>query len=357
MLYTPYVLPKIVLRGKPFEIGKQYGDLARDRIIIHAAKQRTAAAKLHPEEPEWWRSEVHKYLAPYEELAPYFVEEMEGLAQGAGLSFDEVLLVNVRDEFWASLRPETREACTSFGCSGKVTLSGHPVLGQTKDTGRVSQDLYVVIAMYQEGRPDLLQMPYAGEFGVFGLGSSGMAIFGNSIYVKGKAHGRIPISLFRRLTLEADSIDQVIALVDKHGLGTPGSFTIGDRKGRVIALENTDHGHAVVEANDGILAHANHINASQLMGYEEYPEPERTVSHNRQERMTEQLAAERGRLTPTLAMRCLMDHTNYPDSICRHPTPGHDFQTTAALVVEPTLGIMRVIRGLPCQGWAETYTL
>jgi len=358
MFYNAYELPKITLRGRPFEIGKQFGGLARVRVLLHLSNQKASMAELRPENPTWWQEEVAKYLPAYEELAPHFVEEMHGLAQGAGVAFEEVLLLNVRGEAMTSLNPRPAGACTSFGCSGAVTLDGHPILGQTKDTPTISKDLYVVAAMYQQGRPDLLQMPYAGEFGVFGLSSSGMSVFGNALYVRsGRPSGELPLSLFRRLVLEADSVDEVIALVEGRGIIGVGSLTVGDRTGRVVAIENTDHGHAVVEAVDGVLAHANHINDPALVEFEEYDEPERSTSVHRQRRLAKQLEAERGRLTAPLAMRCLMDHDGYPDSICRHGTPGRDFQTTAAVVVEPTFGRLYAIRGLPCQGWPVTYML
>jgi isopenicillin-N N-acyltransferase-like protein len=300
---------------------------------------------------------VYDYLAPYEELAPHFVEEMHGIARGADLSFEEVLLLNVRDELWGAFKPQPVEHCTSFGCSGEATLSGHPILGQTKDTGVLSKDLYVVTAIYQEGRPDLLQMAYAGELGVFGLGSSGMALLGNSLSVAERPRRGLPLTLFRRLALEAESVADVLALVETHGLATVGNCVVGDRTGRVVALENTGHGVGMVEAEDGILAHANHINHADFRRYEAFEEPELSFSHHRQRRLAEQLEAERGRLTAPMALRGLTDHANYPDSICRHPTAQRDLQTTGAFVVEPALGRMTSIRGLPCQGWPAMHTL
>jgi hypothetical protein len=52
-----------------------------------------------------------------------------------------------------------------------------------------------------------------------------------------------------------------------------------------------------------------------------------------------------------------MDHHNYPRSICRHASSPSDIQTTAALVVEPAHGLLHIIRGQACCGWAATYSL
>ena len=354
MPHPPHALPLITLRGTPFEIGNTFGRQARERIAQHLANQIRVMAAVRPNDPQWWRREVGAHLRPYQELAPHFVEEMHGVARGANMGFEEIALLNVRDEL---VQTPAAEACTSFGCHGSATLDGRAVLGQTKDTPPPSQDLYVVTAMYQQGRPDLLQMPYAGEMGVFGLSSSGMSAFGNSLYVRGGGKGTVPWSLFRRLTLESSSIDDVIRLIDRHGLATPGNLTIGDGTGRVVAVESTDHGIGVVEAQDGILVHANHIDSPGLRAGETYNEPERGASQRRQTRLRDLLEAERGRLTAPLAMRCLMDHTNFPRSICRHASFAGDLQTTAALVVEPAHGALHVIRGQPCRGWTATYSL
>jgi isopenicillin-N N-acyltransferase-like protein len=357
MPQSPYVLPLVTLRGTPFEIGHAFGRQARSRILLHLENQKAVVAAARPHDPEWWRRAVRAYLEPFETFAPHVVEEMHGLAYGAGLAIEEVLLLNVRDELVTSRAVTVPDACTSFGCHGSVTGDGRPLLGQTKDTAAISQDLYVVTATYQRGRPDLLQMPYAGEVGVFGVSSAGMSAFGNSIYVRGNAQGRMPWTLFRRLALEAESVDEVIGLVERHGVATAGNLTIGDATGRVVAVENIDQGHGIVEAQDGMLVHANHIDTPELRSQEEYPEPERSGSHRRQRRLRELLDAERGRLTAPLAMRCLMDHADFPGSICRHASFPGDIQTTAALIVEPAAGLLHVTRGQPCRGWTATYSL
>jgi hypothetical protein len=76
------------------------------------------------------------------------------------------------------------------------------------------------------------------------------------------------------------------------------------------------------------------------------------------DRLRELLEAERGRLTAQRAMMCLADHSHYPWGLCRHPAdaePG--FRTTAAVVVEPTRGLLHVTRGNPCSNWPTTYAL
>ena len=356
--YCPYTLPFIQVRGAPFEIGRQYGELAREKIMLHAMNQKWAMARRKPEDPEWWRREIPKYLPIYEKLVPHMVEEMQGMARGARVDLDDVYLINFRDNIPAVLRkPEPpEEGCTSFGLSGEVTLSGEPMVGQTKDTEPISADLYVVLAMYQKGRPDILQMPYAGELAVFGFSTTGVSSFGNSMFLKGHKPSGLPSTVFRRLCLEANNIEEVIAIKEKYGAGGGGNQTVGDRTGRAVAIEGSAYGMVVLEQKNGIIVHANNA-LSHLKQYENWTPDEIHGSQNRVNRLTAFFEAERGRLTAPLVMRGLVDHDNYPLSLCRHSGPGENTMTTAALVCEPTLNRIHVIRGQPCQGWAATYSL
>ena len=321
--YDAYTLPFIQVRGAPFEIGQQYGQMAREKIMLHAMNQKWAMARRKPEDPEWWRREIPKYLPIYEELVPHMVEEMHGIARGARMDLDDVYLINMRDNLPAVLRkPEPPEhGCTSFGLSGAVTLSGEPITGQTKDTEPISKDLYVVLAMYQKGRPDILQMPYAGELAVFGFSTSGVSSFGNAMFLKGHRTSRLPSSAFRRLCLEANSIEDVIAIKEKYGAGGGGNQTVGDRTGRAVAIEGSAYGQVVLEQKDGIIVHANNA-LSHLKQYENWTPAELYGSQNRVNRLTAFFEAERGRITPMLVFRGLIDHDNYPTSLCRHILPG-----------------------------------
>ena len=64
MPYVPYDLPKVELRGTPFEIGQRYGQLTRTRVNLHLLNQKTAMARLEPQKPEWWREEVRRTGPP-----------------------------------------------------------------------------------------------------------------------------------------------------------------------------------------------------------------------------------------------------------------------------------------------------
>src|SRR5262245_17957767 len=89
--------PLIEVSGPPRERGRQYGRQAATRIargIEHYAAQLARSSF-------GWdgiRSTVSDYLPRIEGFEPTYVDEMRGIAEGAGVDFEAVVLLNARTE-------------------------------------------------------------------------------------------------------------------------------------------------------------------------------------------------------------------------------------------------------------------
>ena len=136
-------------------------------------------------------------------------------------------------------------------------------------------------------------------------------------------------------------------------------FLISDASGKSVSVESNAGGVDFLPARDGILVHANTPVCEKTAPLEYHSLPIKLEdSRCRMSRLRELLEQERGRLTAQRALMCLADHSRYPWGICRHSADAEpDFGTTAALVAEPTRGLLHVTRGNPCSNWPVTYTL
>ena len=75
---------------------------------------------------DWTRQQRPRVQA----IAPHWIDELQGLAQGAGIRFDEALALQ--------LRPGTGglpEGCTSFAAVGSATTNRQTIAGQNRDLG------------------------------------------------------------------------------------------------------------------------------------------------------------------------------------------------------------------------------
>ena len=105
-----------------------------DLIYAQGAQQ----SQLAPETARSWARAFGPFIGA---AAPHFLEEIEGLAQGADIETDEALLLQVRQEAAHVARFGTVDLeCTSFAVSGPYTRTGGTFAGQNADlSGGIEQ--------------------------------------------------------------------------------------------------------------------------------------------------------------------------------------------------------------------------
>ena len=124
-------IPILEVNGSPRARGQQQGEGARAQILRSVNAYRELLPRAVNLEWERALGEARKFL-PYGEAAfPHFVEEMRGIAQGAGVPFDTVWmlscyegLIDVHPEAWG---------CTSVAVRDDCTANGHVLLAHNED--------------------------------------------------------------------------------------------------------------------------------------------------------------------------------------------------------------------------------
>ncbi len=339
------VLPLLAVDGTAYECGFQYG-----RLVV----EKYPGYRRYLDQALDWRAMIPSARRLFEQHAPCMLDVYRGL-------LDATRLAGAAPASRSACpgSPNLRSACSSFGLSGRVTLHGQPISGQTKDTVAESAALYIVLRMRIKDGPKILVLAYPGEVLGYGFWSTGMSIFRNSLFCREGEMKGLPMEQWGLLALAGKTVDGAVELAQRHGISTTGNFLISDASGKSVSVESNTGGVEVIHAHDGIAVHANTPCGSTTAPLEHHPLPIKLKdSRYRMDRLRELLEAERGRLTAQRAMMCLADHSHYPWGLCRHPAeaePG--FCTTAAVVVEPTLGLLHVTRGNPCSNWPATYAL
>lgn len=73
------------------------------------------------------------YSKEIEKYRPELVEEMQGIADGAGLDFNTVLTLNCRSEIMFAKADVAEDACTTIGMPPEASENGHTLLAQNWD--------------------------------------------------------------------------------------------------------------------------------------------------------------------------------------------------------------------------------
>jgi len=329
-------VPLIDVEGTAYDAGVMLGYAWADTLKLDASRWPEGAVS-------WWMDKRFRKLVS--RYAPHLPDLYKGMAKGAGVP---------EDRTGTPVAPK-EGSCTSFTIQPSASLDGQPISGQTKDTPISRSFRYQVLRLELTDAPSALTLTYPGWLFGHGFVAGGCSIFRNSLYVEA-GEGLLPYFVWGLLALHSRTVEQAIELAKEHGVRDPAHCTVADEHGGAIGIEMGRGGIAAVKPRRGIYTHANAVvSGERLKKHEKKAEQYLQDSLHRQERLRSNLEPDRGRLTAQLAFMALCDHEGYPRSVCRHES--RNSLTSAAVVAEPTRGLLHVSRGAPCQNWPVTYSL
>ena len=282
-------------------------------------------------------------------IAPHWIDELEGLAQGAGIRSDEALALQ--------LRPGTGglpEGCTSFAAVGDATTTRHTIAGQNRDLGEPYLHRMFIAVLRPTQGPAILMHCVPGEIGGVGLNSHGVALFANSLWGRSGRTWMAP-PILRRAALETATAEAAVQRIQDMEGPAVGNFLIADTH-HARNLEILAEGVHVTEIDHGVYAHANNCTARALLPHEAQRRP---LPHSEGRRHSLQVALQRhaGSIDTNVCRTLLSDETGRPEPVCRRPRSGDPFSTIAALIAEPHTRTLHLSYGPPTHNHFTTYRL
>ncbi|WP_328526444.1 C45 family peptidase [Kribbella sp. NBC_00359] len=346
----------------PRERGRQYGEAARAPIARSVAfYAESTARKTGLSWPEIldrapaWVPVIEAYL-------PDIVDELRGIAEGSGHSFETILALNSRGEltkgnpFTADRRSED-EGCTSFAILQQANALGRVWAGQNWDLWDAIADTVVVLRIAQPGKPTIICHVEAGQIGRHGANSAGIALNANGLGAGFGTGLGVPGTFVRRKVLESwdmhDALDAIFGV--RQSLSSNLLLTHAD--GFAIDVETTPGRHGWMYPTEGLLVHGNHFQSFVPPQIEQSYKPFSVDSLYRTPRVEEGLSRVRvdgttEEAVETIVQTTMSDHFGHPNAVCQHVDPRrHEldrYSTIVSSLVDLTTGTYRLTPGLPC---------
>lgn len=348
------------------ERGRQYGESARPQI----ARSLEFYAEVFERSTGWaWQTlteRTESWVGPISAYSPEVLDEVRGIAEGAGRTFHELLALNGRGELTVGIKPskttETADGCTSFAILPEANAARRVWAGQNWDWRDEIADTVVMLRVEQPGKPTIIAQVEAGQVGRHGANSAGLALNANGLGGDFTNPLGVPGTFIRRRILESwDMYDALEAAFDvRQALSS--NLLLTHRDGFAIDLETTPGRHAWMYPEHGLLVHGNHFEAFVPTQIEGSYQPFSVDSLFRVPRIREGLQRCRIEGTSPAAVRDLVraavsDHFGYPNSLCTHADARkHRLDRDSTIVsslVDLTSGQYHAIAGLPCRGEYE----
>ena len=339
----------------PFDRGGQYGSQARDKIRAGVENYR----RYFEGTGRTWEETKHyaaAYLPEIREAMPEILEEAKGLAEGAGVSLEELMVLNTRYEITQyPLRPAE---CTTAAVLPEASADGRTYLIKNWDYRPGVLDKIVIVHLTQPDGTRILGLTEAGQLIREGFNSNGVGLCNNMIESIYDTFGTgIPVTFLRRRVLASRTFEEAYGwLIHSKRCVSNNMLLVDGRRGRAVDIEARPGGADVLRPVDGILTHANHFVASpQLDRLTQRPK-------NRDNRLEYLLRRSRGSIGVDTIRECMKDHEYYPQAICNHDNdPGKDpmsgLMTVASLICDFRENTAYICKGNPCKGAYYPYTL
>ncbi|WP_289171762.1 C45 family peptidase [uncultured Parasutterella sp.] len=346
--------PFIELKGSALQRGVTYGQSAAeqiDRNIKFYASVFQSSAGIDWEKA---KSLAAKFLPVIQKYSPESIEEMKGIAQGSGKSFEDILTLNCRSEVLFA----NSDACTCIMVPAELGEGGNVFMGQTWDWLAKARSNSVILKVEQEGRPEILMVCEAGLVGGKGLNSEGLGVCLNAASV-GKGKIGMPLHLMMRNILNSSLPTEALKAVSAVPRAGSGVFNIASRSNYEMQVEFSPDAFDVIMSKGEALVHTNHY-LSALIAPKDVAKSFISSTYTRLNGVQRQLSKMKGPIGMKGLFRLLSDHELYPESVCYHEDPrqsGERYCTVYAMVMDVTSGILWISAGYPCEGKISEYRL
>lgn len=344
---------EIEVSGPPRRLGQLIGEAARDEIqrFCDVALDRVGGAAPFPREVAL---EVARNSIPIAgRYAPRSLDELRGIAEGASVSLEEVMLLQVRNQLASS----ADAGCTSVALLPEPLSGRGPVVAQNWDNAPELDPFIVVLTRRPEDGPASMTIGPAGLIGYIGFNDQAMAACLNTLPAPSRPLG-VPHYFILREILRTRSLEKSISAVRRAHRAIPANIMLSTPDGPADLEVTLDDVHVLRNGRpQGSLAHTNHC---LHPGLAELSAPFGDLAQSRDRMARVDALLNESGWDEAGVISALRDHAAYPRSICRHANTDADvgyWQTVFSVIIEPRESRMRVSRGNPCTQPYQRYSL
>lgn len=350
-------IPVLELSGTPGQVGAAHGEAQRERIreyvdVFLGWLLKTSAVALTMDSL-WARWSPQVVFNQRE--APALIEEMQGIARGAGVPFERIFLLNSMLDLNSFRYYELAETfyggCSTFAVAAEAG-TGKTLIGQTYDLAELHEKYVTILKIKPAQGPRQLVFSFAGIVGSAGLNDAGLAVNINYLSPRDVGLGRLHCVVVRQIlgsTNFADALTHPTVAPRAGGA----HYLIADRDGNIVSIETTGKRFSVFYPQGNAIGHTNHYLADYLRDVEYIRSTSIGSSIARYTALRRFFQDRGNEITVDTLKSLTQNHTSYPRSICSHPTateqPGAAGRTVSAMVQVIADGTLHITRGCACE--------
>ena len=341
--------PFLCVGGTHRVMGQQIGESIRLQVQHGVENTRFYFSRNFSSLQLTWESAVLQalnYLYYALQTYPQYIEEIQGIAEGANVNYADLAVVNAFE--CVAVDALHLQKCTSIA-AGRSKTRGSVIVGHNEDwLAEDEPDVYFLLARPLD-EPAFIAMSYGGLLPNIGFNELGIAQSCDSVYPIDLTIG-IPRVIVSRAVLAARTIEEAINRTHPPLRAAGYNHLLAHSDGELYNVEVSATEYEVIPAENGCLAHTNHYLSPKMQQFEK-TRAEWKKTDLRYSRIISLLSGNESHSMQTI-QSMLADHENYPHSICQH-APAADSTTSqtktiVSLVMDLGERKMAYSLGNPC---------
>lgn len=283
-------------------------------------------------------------------------DEMVALADAAGISPAEAIIVGGYTDFIDTVRAVAHGTAVEDNCTAMITpdarSGGHGFLAQTWDMHASATPHVFMLDVSPNDGPHALVFTTHGTVGQIGMNEAGIAIGINNLTVTDGAAG-VTWPFVVRKALRETTFDAALASITNARLAGGHNFLLFDHLGRGTSIEATPTRTVVEDLTTSALVHTNHCLSSQTQPIEGHRPPD--LEHSSQQRFLDAMTFLDDEVEHSA--ESLMALLRDENSICRRPEPPHLYESSGAVIMRPGTLDLWACWGIPSENEFEHFSL
>jgi len=254
-------LQKVTFSGSGYELGLQHGTTLKSEIsdIIKEWKENTSK-QLGKDADEVLDEffEYAQFTETIKKITPELYEEVKGIAVGSGQELNDVLVLNLLDEFWVYVNNINNHHCSSIGVPAQ---NGNPgFISQNMDLENYTDGFQVLMRLERtDSRPQQLILTHPGLIALNGLNEEGIGVCVNTLMQLKASSSGLPVAFVIRHILNSTDKESLLEFIQNVSHASGQNYIIGI-KGEVFDFEAS--ANKVVrfdpKNDNGTVYHTNH---------------------------------------------------------------------------------------------------
>jgi predicted choloylglycine hydrolase len=332
---------EVSLSGSGYALGLHHGKLLKTEIdqIVKKMKQNTTDNL--KKDADQVLKEFFKYAQFTEAIEKYTPElyaEVKGIAEGSGQSFNDIMVLNLLDEFWVYIDNLENHHCSGMGIPSVNGSTSY--IAQNMDIEKYTEGYQILIRLSRtDTRPEQLILTHPGCIVLNGMNETGIGTCVNTLMQLSASTKGLPVAFIIRRILNSTDKKDLLNFIQTVPHASGQNYIIGIR-GEVYDFEAS--ATKVVRYDpkntNGTVYHTNHplVNDDVKAWFKKFSpsssEKPNTNSHIRLAAVQTRVS-ERSNIDDTLIKETLRSKDDAKNPVCRSTSSGGGVFTFGSVIM------------------------